>query len=365
MPFVVPPVHITGMSKLQRWIDLLAALLRRHQGVTLEDLVQDVPAYAKSGSKAALRRMFERDKSELRTFGIPIATEVDGAGEVTGYRLPREQFYLPYLSLVEANRRRRPPKRGRTDAYGYRSLPELAFEADELDAIVAAAARMQQVGDVNLAELARSATRKLAHDLPIDSSRPLAEPVYQVPAETGAMLATLDQALASRKRTTIAYHAMSHDQVSTREVEPFGLFFLGSSWYLAARDGDRVKNFRVSRVQSASVNQQAPGTPDYTIPSSFRLEEHARSRQAWELGDAAAIEAVVEFRGTDGAAAAAARLGDAVPGSSSSRSFRVRRIDAFARWLLSFAGEAVPLSPPEVVAAWRDLGARTLTRYRS
>lgn len=364
MHIVAPPVHITGMSKLQRWIDLLAALLRRHQGATLEELVQDVPAYAKSGSKAALRRMFERDKSELRTFGIPIVTEVDGAGEVTGYRLPREQFYLPYLSLVEANRRRRPPRRGRTDAYGYRSLPELAFEADELDAIVAAASRMQQVGDVNLAELARSATRKLAHDLPVDSARAVAEPVYQAPAEAGDVLATLDQALAGRKRVTISYHTISRGQSSTREVEPHGLFFLGSAWYLAARDGDRVKNFRVSRVQSASVNQQAPGSPDYEIPSSFRLEEHARSRQAWELGDAAAFDAVVEFRGGDGASAAAARLGEAVAGSAAARTFRVRRIDAFARWLLAFAGEATPVSPAELVAAWHDLGTHTLARYR-
>jgi len=365
MHIVAPPVHISGMSKLQRWIDLLAALLRRHQGATLDELVQDVPGYARSGNKAALRRMFERDKSELRAFGIPIETEMDGAGEVTGYRLPREQFYLPYLSLVEANRKRRPPQRGRTDAYGYRSLPELAFEADELDAIIAAAARMQQVGDVNLAELARSALRKLAHDLPVDSSRVAAEPVFPATAEAGTMLATLDQALASRKRVTLTYHTMSRDTVSTREVEPFGLFFLGSAWYLAARDGDRIKNFRVSRVQSATTNPQSPGTPDYEVPSAFRLEQHARSRQAWEMGDAAAVDAIVEFRGSDGATAAAARLGDPVPGSGSSRAFRVRRIDAFARWLLSFAGAAVPVSPPEVVNAWRDLGERTLTRYHA
>ena len=33
-------------QKIQRWIDLLAALLRRHYGATFEQLRDDVPAYA-------------------------------------------------------------------------------------------------------------------------------------------------------------------------------------------------------------------------------------------------------------------------------------------------------------------------------
>lgn len=351
------------MPKLQRWIDLIASLLRRHGAATLDEIVRDVPAYQASGTKAALRRMFERDKAELRTFGIPIATETDGAGEVIGYRLTREQFYLPYLTLVEANRRRRPTWRARPDAYGYRALPELAFEADELEAIIAAARRVQHMGDANLAELARSAMRKLAHDLPVDSSvRDTVVRPHAVP-ETGEVLAILDAALAARKRVTITYHTMATDQVSTREVEGLGLFFLGAAWYLAARDGDRIKNFRVSRIQDATMNPLAPGSPDYDIPPTFRLEQHARSRQAWELGDAAAIEVTVDFRGPDGATTAATRLGEPVHGSSSVRSFRVRRTDAFARWLLSFGGEAVPLSPPEVVQAWQALAADTLERY--
>jgi proteasome accessory factor B len=37
------------------------------------------------------------------------------------------------------------------------------------------------------------------------------------------------------------------------------------------------------------------------------------------------------------------------------RSFRVRRRDTFLRWLLSFAGDARPVSPPEAVTEWRAL----------
>ncbi len=46
--------------KLQRWMDLLAALLARHYPVTLEELTADVPGYAHTGTGAtAWRRMFE------------------------------------------------------------------------------------------------------------------------------------------------------------------------------------------------------------------------------------------------------------------------------------------------------------------
>lgn len=351
------------MAKLQRWIDLTAALLRRNGAATLEELVREVPAYQKPTNKAALRRMFERDKVDLRAFGIPIVTEVDGSGEVSGYRLRREHFYLPYLSLVEGSRRR-PAARARPAAYGYKALPELAFEAEELEALVEAARAVERMGDANLAELARSAIRKLAFDLPVDAAvRGAAMPLHAPTPELGPVLAALDDGLSTRKRVTITYHSMASNVTAERVVEPFGLFFQGSTWYLAARDGETIKNFRVSRISTVRVNSQQPGTPDFAIPTDFRLEEHARSRHAWELGDAAAIDVVVEFRAVDGSTAAARRLGEPVKGAPSQRRFRVRRSDAFARWLLSFAGEAVPVAPPELVAEYRKLAGLTLGRY--
>ena len=58
-------------SKVQRWIDLLAALLSRQLPSSFEELRGDVPAYA-AGDGPTLMRMFERDKDELRAFGVPI-----------------------------------------------------------------------------------------------------------------------------------------------------------------------------------------------------------------------------------------------------------------------------------------------------
>jgi predicted DNA-binding transcriptional regulator YafY len=162
---------------------------------------------------------------------------------------------------------------------------------------------------------------------------------------------------------TIEYHTMSSDRDSTRTVEPWGLFFLGSQWYLAANEGGTLKNFRVSRISDAVVNDKQPGTPDFDVPASFDLRAHARSRQAWELGDAGAVEAIVDFTGSSGATVAARRLGEPVDGSPTRRRFQVRRAEPFVRWLLSFAGEARPLAPNELVEQYADLSQRTLAVY--
>jgi len=64
------------VPKLQRWIDLLAALLRRRYPVSFEQLIEDVPGYqARGKADESRRRVFERDKDELRRFGVPIITQ--------------------------------------------------------------------------------------------------------------------------------------------------------------------------------------------------------------------------------------------------------------------------------------------------
>lgn len=358
------------MSKIRRWVDLMAALLRRHGAATLEELAADVPGYLgylseSRRTREAARRTFERDKDELRTFGVPIVTDDDEHGEVRGYLLRRDHFYLPYLTVLRDGRATKPK---RIDRYGYRSLALLSFEPDELEAVAAAAERVKRLGDPMLADLATSALRKLAFDLPVDAA--LAEPQPEwagraPPPDQGATLEALDEAMRRRKLVIMDYYSMGRGAGGTRTVAPYGLFFLGHHWYLAARDEQdgAVKNFRVSRIRSLTVNQRQPATPDFEVPADFDLRAHARSRQAWELGDGETVEAVVEFHGESGPAVAARRLGEPVDGSTERRRFGVRRPDAFARWLLSFAGEVVPVSPPELVRLYRDLAAASLAAY--
>jgi predicted DNA-binding transcriptional regulator YafY len=125
---------------------------------------------------------------------------------------------------------------------------------------------------------------------------------------------------------------------------------------MAANDLDKheLRNFRVNRISRVEVNTARSQSPDFDIPADFNLREHARSKKAWELGDGAGEDAVVDFHNPTGAAKAAARLGVAIEGGSDRRKFTIRRVDSFARWLLSFGGEAIPVSPASLVGEFRN-----------
>jgi proteasome accessory factor B len=310
-------------------------------------------------------RMFERDKDELRAFGIPIETVTNDEGETIGYKLSSRDFYLPYLALAQSGRALSKPRR--VDKYGYQALSTLTFEPDELAALASAIARVSELGDPALKLDAESVRRKLAFDLPDDLLQPddqttRISPRAQPDAE---ILEQLNDALLRRKRVTFLYNAIAGNSVAERSAEPYGLFFLSSHWYLAGRDIEKneLRNFRVSRIERVRVNTRRSQSADYTIPADFNLREHARSRQPWELGDGDLIEALVRFPRRTGTSFSAARLGEPVPGEQGLRRFRIRREDAFARWLLSFGGDAIPVSPPALVDEFRQELEATQSLY--
>ena len=372
------PHGMRGSRKLQRWIDLLAALLCRSMPVTFEELARDVPDYhaklrdARNDDDSerafqSLKRAFERDKAELRLLGVHIESLEDEDGNSGGaYRLQRRDFYLPYLALTTPNERHTP---ARTPGYGYQSLPTLAFDADELQAVVDAALMLRELGDPLLEANADSVLRKLAFDLPVGAVDTTRSDMHVL--ETRAHVAvevfdTLSDALRRRKRVEFTYNNFSSGANEQREVEPYGVFFRHGHWYLVARDLARedMRNFRLSRIASARVNTRNAQSEDYDIPASFSLRTHAASRHAWELGEDEPVEVKVRFTGTSGPTEAARGLGRAAKDTGDRlRVFGVRRMDTFLRWLLSFAGEVEPVAPVDVVDKYNQLVAAVRAMY--
>jgi len=366
-PSTMPPDN----SKVRRWVELISALLGARRPLTFLEIAGKVPAYMVNGEPlrsradaAAPKRAFERDKDELRDLGVPIESVSELGDEDFLYSLRVADFYQPYVHIVSARGVQRADKVTRG---GYQSVQSLNFDPDELQIIAAAAARTVQIGDANLAELARNAMRKFAYDQPIGAIEGRSDDVH-VPPRTVAdarLLSSLGSALFKRKRLTGQYHSMGSATPSERTVEPYGLFYVSGHWYLCARDVDKgeLRNFRVSRMSSVRANASAPNTRDYDIPSEFSLREHAKSRQAWEIGDVDSSDALIEFRGQSGATMAARAIGEPVDGSDARRRFRVRRSDNFARWLLSFAGEVAPVAPDTLVHEYQQLVQATFALY--
>jgi predicted DNA-binding transcriptional regulator YafY len=408
------------ISKVQRWLDLIAYLVGRHFPVPVEELMEGLPAYARDWvegdetARASVRRKFERDKDELRDLGIPLETVTYtinfGQEEAQGYRISRKDFFLPYVKLLRRelagpakasprhrrgllDRIRRPeappaselasppppepaPSREETLLFAEKDLSYLGRDGSlEVPEDVAADAvwGLRELADLPgfpLAPAARSAYRKFTFDLdPADISS--GKVVYAVPPETARAeehLDALSDALLRRKKVAFGYRGIQRDQVTERKVRPWGLLFKHSHWYLVGwdetREGERI--FRVDRMEAVRVNPSAPATPDYEMPDEPVLDAY-RDQEAWELGETEeAVQAVVRFRFPTSLWAArngyGEPLGEGDEGSTLRR-FQVRQPNPFLRWILSLEGEAVIESPQALKDALRTMARQVADLY--
>ncbi|MGN6130887.1 MAG: helix-turn-helix transcriptional regulator, partial [Nocardioidaceae bacterium] len=87
--------------KSERLLNLLITLLVARTYVSKERLRGVVEQYRDLGTEA-FEKMFERDKEELRSLGIPVEVGyVDRAFEdEPGYRIERAAFELPEIDLA-------------------------------------------------------------------------------------------------------------------------------------------------------------------------------------------------------------------------------------------------------------------------
>ena len=285
------------MDKLERLLNLTAALLHAEIPLTAEELRDRVGGYP--DTKATFRRAFERDKDDLRSMGMPLRVEpVPGVDPpVDGYRLDRDEY----------------------------AGTELAFEADELAALHLATSLVRPDGD----DTALVKLGAAGGNAPTDS-------VGRVPFND--TLATMIGAAVDRKALAFTYNDVG------RIVEPWKLSFTRGHWYLSGFDRLREDQrlYRVDRIEgdvSLSGPAEAP-VGDVNEPIDLR---------GWELGDGPAVEATIVVD-ADQAAYARHILGDVVdqPDGSVTATLDVRNIDAFRSFVLSFLEHAEILEPADL-----------------
>ena len=285
------------MDKLERLLNLTAALLHAEIPLTAEELRDRVGGYP--DTKATFRRAFERDKDDLRSMGMPLRVEpVPGVDPpVDGYRLDRDEY----------------------------AGTELAFEADELAALHLATSLVQLDGDDTALVKLGAGSR----DAPADS-------VGRVPFND--TLATMIGAAVDRNALSFTYNDVE------RIVEPWKLSFTRGHWYLSGFDRLREDQrlYRVDRIKdgvSLSGPAKAP-VGDVNEPIDLR---------GWELGDGTVIKATI-LVDADQAAYARHILGEVVdrPDGSVTATLDVRNIDAFRSFVLSFLEHAEILEPAEL-----------------
>ena len=228
--------------KSERLLNLLITLLVSRTYVGKARIREVIEDYRTAGDDA-FEKMFERDKDELRSLGVPIEVGyVDRAFEdEPGYRVERSAFELPQIDL----------------------------EPDEA-AVVGLAARVWQ--HAGLAATTTQALVKLkAAGVGVDrAALDVVQP--QLTAEEPAFESFWD---ATRTRTEVVfdYRRSTAAEAAPRRLQPWGVVSYRGRWYVVGHDVDRAdtRMFRLSRVHGAV--RTASRAQSYDIPPGTDLRE--------------------------------------------------------------------------------------------
>ncbi len=310
-------------KKLERLVNLTMLLLSTRRFLSVEQIRDLMPAYDQPDGEA-FRRMFERDKEELRELGIPLETGSDSVWEdELGYRIRRTEYALPVIDL----------------------------DPDEAAALGLAARLWHSAG---LADASRSALLKL-RAAGIDAEPvhgAVIEPRVDAPdAAFGPMLA----AVRAAQPVSFDYRRPGGGPAARRTLEPWSVVHRRGRWYVAGHDRDRdaPRVFRLSRVVGEVRTVGEPGS--FAIPE--RLDPLAMVRTLDE--DPPSETALLRI--IDGAAwalrrGAASEEPDDKPGWIRCK-VPYGDTEHFARYLVGFGPDVEVLEPADLrEAVIRRLG---------
>lgn len=304
------------MRRIERLINLIAALLETERPLTADEIRERIAGYDQD-TPVAFRRAFERDKEHLRAMGIPLETiSADGdplSAHADGYLIPKDRYYLPELDLEE----------------------------DELAALRLAADTILGAG-----EQAESGLLKLSIDVP---DAPSPGPRMRWGADVAAeqpLLGPLYGAVLARRTVRFVYRPSSGEQ-RERTVEGYALLHRRGNWYLVGRDAeaDTIRTFRASRiVGSIDVSDER-----YEVPAGFDSSAHLVG-EAFEIGADSGTSAQVwvspRMRWW-----VEQNMGAAPKRASSDGGLElevaVGNVDALVSWAVGFGPDVEILGPPE------------------
>ena len=302
--------------RTERLVNLVLCLLSTRQYLTAERIRAAVPGYEpeEGGPRAsdAFKRMFERDKAELRELGVPLETGRNSVFDTEdGYRIARRDYELPEISLAP----------------------------DEAAAVGLAARLWQSAG---LAEAARGALVKLrAAGIEVDPVGEL-DVEARMDATEQALHPCLDAVQAGR---AVAFVYRKPDgSRERREVEPWGVVSWRGRWYLVGHDRgrDAVRCFRLSRV-SGAVRPTGPGGA-VKVPTGIDLVAHVAAFDPSER------RGIARVRVRRGAATGLRRMSRLVERGEDADLLDVWYVDPewVADRIARYGPAAVVLDPPEV-----------------
>jgi proteasome accessory factor B len=305
--------------KSERLMNLLITLLVSRTYVTKDRLRRVVEAYGEVGDDA-FERMFERDKEELRSLGVPVEVGyVDRAFEdEPGYRIERSAFELPDIDLT--------PQEAAVIGLAARVWQHAGLAAATSDALV----KLKAAG----VSVDREALNIVQPQL--TAEEPAFEPLWE----------------ATRTRTPVRfeYRTSRSSRTTARHLRPWGVVSFRGRWYVVGHDTDRgePRIFRLSRVQGDVVVDGAAGS--FEVPPGTDLR--AVTESLAPPADGRTAEVLVRQGAGHGLRrhATAAPQGADAPAGWDRLLVSYGAGDAFADEVLTYGADVVVLSPPDVRA---------------
>ena len=301
--------------KSERLLNLLITLLVSRTYVSKDRLREVVEPYREAGDDA-FEKMFERDKEELRSLGIPIEVGyVDRAFEdEPGYRVVRSAFELPEIDLA--------PEEAAVIGLAARVWQHAGLAAATSDALV----KLKAAG----VTVDRTALHVVQPTL--SAEEPTFEPLWD----------------ATRTRTPVRfdYRGSSATRSATRHLQPWGVVSYRGRWYVTGHDTDRgePRVFRLSRVQGDVTADGRPGS--FEVPAGTDLRALTRSL-APQPADRTA-ELLVRRGTAHGLRRHARPAGGEAPDGWERLDAKYGASDAFADEVLGYGPDVVVLAPADV-----------------
>jgi predicted DNA-binding transcriptional regulator YafY len=233
-------------------------------------------------------------------------------------------------------------------------LPPVMFTAEEAMALAMGEDLVKQFTDQSLATPMATALLKirsvLSRDHQDDLDRLGAATAIEGRCSVSGRpdqrtLLPLQQAIISRRVVRLRYRARD-GQETERSVEPMGVVYYGDAWYLVSwcRLRDDYRHLKLVRIADLQVTGER-----FTPRANFILREHLDGG----LGNMAPFRVRVWFaeRVLERARRESfVRFSQEEPGNDGGRivTFATYSIEWLARWLVSFAGDAEAIDPPEL-----------------
>jgi proteasome accessory factor B len=230
--------------KTERLLSLVVCLLSARRYLTANQIRAAVPGYPESFD--AFKRMFERDKEELRELGIPLETGTNAGGdEELGYRISRQAY----------------------------ELPDIRLEPDEV-AVLGLAARVWRRAE--LAGAADGALLKL-RAAGVDSADDLSQLRIEPRVRTAEpAFGSLWEAVRDRRPVAFDHRVPGRGTALRRNLEPWGVAYRHGHWYVVGFDTDRgaQRVFRLDRIEGTVTFTGPAGS--VTVPAGTDVRAAVR-----------------------------------------------------------------------------------------